>query len=375
MKIRSISTYKADLPLAQPFQHASSGLIDHLEQVVVKIETAEGVAGYSEVRGNAPYVTGESQGKVIAALRDILIPRVLTAEGGSLADYGRFLDRIVPGNTTAKAAIDIALHDAAAKVLGVSVQTLLGAGSRPSIPIHGTLPFCAPEEAARRTRSYLDRGIRKVKVRVGLEPFQADLDRMEAVRAAIRSHPAGAGAVMAVDANQAWQPREAIRKLRQLRDYDLAWAEQPVAAADFAGLKEVRDAVDILIVADESCGTPEDVLRLANGRVADAFHFKLCKAGGIRKLMAMVAIAEAAGLRYMIGQMDEGMLATAAGLHCAAASAPFSCELWGFQRVGRQPFSGLVMENGAVAFPPGPGLGIIVDEAGLVLAGRFEAPA
>jgi len=90
-------------------------------------------------------------------------------------------------------------------------------------------------------------------------------------------------------------------------------------------------------------------------------------------LMAMVAIAEAAKLPYMLGQMDEGMLATAAGLHCAAAAQPFTCELFGFRRVARQPFSGLAMQDGAIALPDAPGLGIRIDAAGLVPVARIAA--
>lgn len=108
-------------------------------------------------------------------------------------------------------------------------------------------------------------------------------------------------------------------------------------------------------------------------RAADGVHLKLVKAGGIRALMAMVRVAEEAGLPYLVGQMDEGTLATAAGLACAAAASPMSCELWGFQRVGSQPFSPLTMQDGRVVLPTGPGLGIDVDEAALTQVARFEA--
>lgn len=375
MNISAISIFTADLPLTQPFQHASSGLIDRLLEVVVKIETEEGAIGYGEVRGNAPYVTGETQGRVIASLTEALAPRLVALGPTSPAEIVRLMDRIVPGNTTAKAAVDIAVHDAAAKAAGIPVRQFLGGGERAQIRIHGTLPFCPPDEAARRVTAYLDQGLRTIKVRVGQRLFETDLARLDAVRAALAEHSAGREARVAVDANQAWTAKEAIRNLRSLEDRNLAWAEQPVPAHDVAGLMEVRDAVTAPIVADEACATPEDVLRLVEARAADAFHFKLCKAGGVRKLMAMVAIAEAAGLEYIIGQMDEGMLATAAGLHCAAASAPLSCELWGYQRVGRQPFSGLEMRGGAIRLPETPGLGVAVDEAGLVLVQRIGTPA
>lgn len=126
-----------------------------------------------------------------------------------------------------------------------------------------------------------------------------------------------------------------------LREFDLAWIEQPVPAGDLAGLSDIRRAVDVMLVADELCGTPADLLRLLREDAVDGFHFKLCKAGGIGAVMRMVAIAESAGRPYMIGQMDEGMLATAAAVQCGLCADAVSYELWGYQRVATQPFAGL----------------------------------
>jgi L-alanine-DL-glutamate epimerase-like enolase superfamily enzyme len=372
MRIRAVSLYTVDLPLAQSFQHASSGLIERLEEVVLKVETDAGATGWAEVRGNASYVTAETRSRVVAALADLLLPRLMAQPQTSPSEVKRFLDRIVAGNSTAKAAIDIAVHDAAAREMGAPLCTTLG-GGRDAIRIHGTLPFCTPEEAARRAASYLDQGLRIIKVRVGLKPFDRDLARLEAVRRCLADRPAGAEARIAIDANQGWSVKEAIRALRRFETFDLAWVEQPTPAHDLAGLKEIRDGTPFEIVADESCGAIEDLLRIVEARAADGVHLKLVKAGGVRPLMAMAAIAEAAGLPYLVGQMDEGMLATAAGLHCAAATAPLSCELWGYQRVGAQPFSGLRMADGAIRLPEEPGLGIAVDESALTLVRRFEA--
>lgn len=373
MRLRAITVFTADLPLAIPFRHASSGLIDRLEEVVVKLETTDGAAGWSEVRGNAPYVTGDDRGRVVASLAGILCPALVARREIAPATLGRVMDGIVAANSPAKAALEIAAHDALARTLGVPLRRLLGGGEQASLPIHGSLPFCPPEEAARTALSYLDRGIRKIKVRVGLPALDDDLARLESVRTAIAGHPAGAQALLATDTNQGWSVKQAIRALRRFEDFSLTWAEQPVAGHDLAGMKEVRLSTSVPILADESCGSLSDLLRIVEQRAADGVHLKLVKAGGIRALMAMVRVAEEAGLPYLVGQMDEGTLATAAGLACAAAASPMSCELWGFQRVGSQPFSPLTMQDGRVVLPTGPGLGIEVDEAALTQVARFEA--
>jgi L-alanine-DL-glutamate epimerase-like enolase superfamily enzyme len=375
MRIRAISIFTVDLPLAQPFRHASSGLIDRLEQVVIKIETQEGHAGWAEVRGNAAYVTGDDRGRVLASLTGLLCPALLARPEISPATLGRLMDGIVAGNGPAKAALEIAAHDALARTLGAPLRHVLGAGNRASLAIHASLPFCPPEEAARTAIGYLDRGIRKIKLRVGLPRLDDDLARLDAVRDAIAGHEAADEVRIATGTNQGWSVKRAIDALRRFEAYDLAWAEQPVGAADLAGLSEVRQSTAIAVLADESCGTMTDLLRIIALRAADGVHLKLVKAGGVRALMAMVEVAEASGLPYVIGQMDEGTLATAAGLACAAAASPLSCELWGYQRVGAQPFSDLAMENGHVQLPAGPGLGITVDEAALTPVQRFEDAA
>lgn len=375
MRISSVAIFTAELPLAQPFEHASSGRIERLEEVVVKVATTAGAEGWAEVRGNAPYVTGESQGRVVATLVDTLVPRLMLTPETSPAEIGRLLDAIVPGNVTAKAALETALHDAWAREVGMPLAQLLGAGAMRGVKVHATLPFCPPEEAVQRASVYLDHGIRTIKVRVGLRPFDRDLARIEAVAEAVARHPAGAEARLATDTNQGWSVKEAVRALRRLEGFDLLWAEQPVPGHDLAGLREVREGSLMPIIADESCGTPEDLLRIIAMRAADGVHLKLVKAGGVRRLLAMTAIAEAAGVPYLVGQMDEGTLATAAALHCAAVAAPLSCELWGFQRVGSQPFSALRMRDGRVDLPDGPGLGIQVDEGALHLVRRFEVAA
>ncbi|MBJ3776578.1 mandelate racemase/muconate lactonizing enzyme family protein [Acuticoccus mangrovi] len=371
--IVSVGVLTASLPLAQSFQHASSGLIDRLEEVVVKVGLADGTVGWGEVRGNAPYVTGETQSRIVAALSDVHAPAVVATRPTTPTALNRLLAGLAMGNSSARAAVSIAAEDAWARQAGLPLQAMLGAGDVKTVRVHGTIPFCAPDEAARRAERYLDIGIRRIKQRVGLS-FEEDVARMRAIGDVLKNHPAGPEAEIAADANQAWNAKEALRRIATFERLGLAFLEQPVRAADIRGLKEVRDGAGIPIIADESVGTPGTLMQVIEAGAADGFHFKLVKAGGPRQLMGMVAIAEAAGLGYMMGQMDEGQLATAAALHCAAASNPFSCELWGFQRVGSQPFSGLEFVDGTIRLPDGPGLGITIDEDGLTPVAHFGTP-
>jgi L-Ala-D/L-Glu epimerase len=372
-RLTRADVYSVDLPLRTPFQHASSGRIDVLREVIVRLESDGGVVGWGEVRGNAHYVTGDTPGRLIAVLREALLPAVLGMPGHTPRLLHRRMSAAVAGNSGAKAAVDMAFHDLLGRALGVPVSQLLGGAQRGEVASDASIPFCPPDEAGSLATRYLEDGFRHLKVRVGLQPFERDVERVGAVRSAIDAHAHGHEVSLAVDANQSWRQKEAIARLRKLAEFDLAWAEQPVAAGDVLGLRAIRRAVDIDIMADESCGTPEDLVRLIRYEAVDRCHFKLVKAGGLLPIVAMMGIAEAAGLPYMVGQMDEGMLATAAAVHAAAVgSTPFG-EVWGFQRVGEQPFEGIEVDRGRLVVPSAPGLGVLVDEAALTHLARLEA--
>ena len=371
VKIRSATLYSAALTLAEPFEHASSGRIDTLHEVVLRLESTDGVVGWGEMRANNHYVTGDTPGRIAGVLRDVMLPRLVAQDVGSPRATADHMARVVVGNPTAKALVDIAVHDLVARSVGVAVHVLLGGRRHDTLNCHATLPFCDPAEAARRANVYLDAGFTTIKMRLEMRPFARDLERVVAVRSAMAGRPQALR--LAADVNQGWQVKETIQNLHALAQYDLAWIEQPVPADDFVGLRDVRRAVDIPVIADESCASQADLLRLLREEAVDGFHFKLCKAGGIGRLMGMIAIAEAAGRPYMIGQMDEGMLATAAAVQCGLTAQALSFELWGYQRVAAQPFQGLTLRGSEMHTAAAPGLGIEVDEAGLIELAHFAA--
>jgi len=362
VRVVGVTLYRVDLPLV-PFEHASSGPVTALQEVVAAVQTDGGVAGWGEVRGNCQYVTGDTPERV-AAVAAALAPLLLGAPLEELGAVLERVDRAVAGNSGAKALLDIALHDALARSLGVPVATLLGGRRHRRLPASANLYFAPPEETARQAREAVREGYRVVKLRVGLGPA-ADEVRLEATRRALDEAPGGEEVTLAADANGAFPPKEAVRCLERWARYRLGWIEQPVPARDLDGLRFVRERSATPVMADESAQGPREVLELVERQAVDLLHFKLCKAGGFVPLQRMVAIAEAAGVPYMIGQMDEGMLATAAAVHAGAASGARYFEVDGNRRVTAQPFAGLKTDGGALVVPEGPGLGVSVDAGGL----------
>jgi len=363
LRITEVAIFRIDLPLADPFQHATSGSVTALQEVVAAVRTDAGIVGYGEVRGNCTYVTGDTPERLVGVASH-LAPLLIGEPLEEIAPLVHRIERAVVGNSGAKALLDIALHDAAARARGVSVATLLGGRMHDRLPTDAGIAFGPPEAADEETRRYVRQGYRLIKFRVGLG-FRQDEARLAAIRGAIDDELGGEEVTLAADANGVWQPKETVEYLRRWEKYRLGWIEQPVGHEDFEGMRFVRENVGIPVMADESAKGPREVLRLVEMRAVDLLHFKLIKAGGFVPLRTVMGIAEAAGIPYMIGGMDDGMLASAAAVQAAAASRARWFEVHGWKRVKTQPYRGLEMEGGTMIVPPAPGLGVEVDEKAL----------
>ncbi|MGH7319062.1 MAG: mandelate racemase/muconate lactonizing enzyme family protein, partial [Candidatus Rokuibacteriota bacterium] len=314
MKITAVEVYRKDLPLTIPFGHATSGVIRALEEVYVVLRTDGELTGLGEARGNAHYLTGDTPERLIAEILRHLGPRLLGRDPRELNARVEELEHVVMGAHGARSALDMALHDLVGKAYGVPVFELLGGAVREDLPSNQSLWYGPPEAAARQAAEHVAQGFRYLKVRAGLRPFERDLERVRAVREAI-----GPSVSLAIDVNGVWDAREAVRHLHRLEPFDLAYVEQPVPHRDFAGLRYVTEHAGIPVMADESVQSLDDVVRLARERAADLLHLKLNKVGGIAGLSRAAAVAEAAGLQVMVGQPNEGRLATAAAAHGAMA--------------------------------------------------------
>lgn len=141
-----------------------------------------------------------------------------------------------------------------------------------------------------------------------------DLERIREIR-----KQAGPAVRIRVDANQGWTAKQAVKAIRKMEDEGLSieLVEQPVHRLDLEGLKQVTDAVDTPIMADESVFTPRDAFHVLKTRSADLINIKLMKAGGIRQALKINAMAEACGVECMAGSMIETRLGITAAVHFA----------------------------------------------------------
>ena len=168
---------------------------------------------------------------------------------------------------------------------------------------------------ARDARTALERGYDCLKVKVGIDP-ELDVARLAAVREAV-----GKEVRIRIDANQAWNAKQAVRILDQMQEkgLDIEFVEQPVPAADLEGMQYVTRNASVPVLADESVFSPADALRIMQTGAADFVNIKLMKCGGITNALRIASAAEVYGVECMIGCMLEAKISVNAAVELACA--------------------------------------------------------
>ena len=312
MKITNIETFCVSVPLKKPFKTALRTVTD-AEAVMVKI-TAEDLVGFGEAPPTV-VITGESLASIDAAIQQVIKPKLI---GMNLADYEAIfyqLHHALVGNTSAKAAVDMAIYDLVSKKGHLPLYQFLG-GYRNTMETDYTVSVNDPDEMSNDAAQYIEDGFTVLKIKVGKDTIQNDMNRIRAIRKRIQNK-----ASIRLDANQGWTSKEAIYAIRQMEEegLNIELVEQPVHRKDLEGLKKVTDAVLTPIMADESVFSPQDALQVIQMRASDLINIKLMKSGGIHQALKINALAETAGMECMVGSMIESRVGITAAAHFAAS--------------------------------------------------------
>ncbi len=307
MILEKLEIKKVDIPLEKPFKTALR-IVETVNSVQVKITTKDGFCGYGAASPTV-VITGDTIGSIESAIHELWI----RIQGKSIEDWDELMRTVhtsIIGNTSAKAAVDIALHDLRAKKLQMPLYKLLG-GARTSLRSDMTISLDTPEIMAADAEKAVENGFTALKIKLGNDAVM-DLKRMKAINQAV-----GNQASFRLDANQGWSPKEAVRVVNLMLDagIEIELVEQPVKADDFEGMKFVTDNLSIPILADESVFSYKDAIRLIQMRAADWINIKLMKTGGIEPAMRIISFAEAFGINCMIGCMMEGPIGISAAVH------------------------------------------------------------
>ncbi|HHO56663.1 MAG TPA: dipeptide epimerase, partial [Trueperaceae bacterium] len=255
------------------------------------------------------------------------------------------LNTLPKGSNSAKAAIDIALHDLLAKKLNIPLYKLLGLDAQAKAVTSFTLGISSLENlqaAAKRLANEFP--VIKLKLGAG---EKEDLAALRAVKEVTNVKIVG-------DANCAWSLDQAKRIIPKLADLGLEMIEQPLAEQDYEGMKKLKDLAIMPVFADEPVRDSKDIVALANK--VDGINIKLMKSAGIRQALKMIATARAHDLEIMLGCMVESSIAITAAAHIA--SLVDHLDLDGNLLIKNDPYLGATVENGYLKVPEGNGLGI-----------------
>lgn len=353
MKITEVKLGKISVPLRVPFKTALRS-VSSVEDIVVEVHTDTGAVGYGEAPPTGA-ITGDTTGAILGALQDHIIKTVVGREVDDFEDLMLALNKCIVGNTSAKAAMDMALWDLYGQLYRIPVYKLLG-GSRKEIITDITISVNDPDEMARDAVDAVRRGYDTLKIKVGAHP-ELDVARLTAVRQAI-----GNDTRIRIDANQGWEPKQAVRLLNQMQEkgLDIEFVEQPVKAHDIDGLKYVTERSYVPVLADESVFSPEDAVRIMQTRAADLVNIKLMKCGGLYNALKIVSAAEVYGVECMIGCMLEAKISVNAAVHLACAKKIITkIDLDGPVLCSEDPIlGGAVFDEQRITVSDEPGLGI-----------------
>lgn len=305
MNITEIQIAQLTIPLIRPFITAVRRT-DCVEDVVVVIKTDRGNVGYGSA-ASTPAITGDSTQSIITAIKTILGPQLI---GRSITELNLLLqmnNQGLAGNTSAKAAIDMALHDLFAQFCSVPLYQMLG-GHTNSMSTCITVSLKEVGEMVRDAIDLVQQGHQTIKIKLGSH-LMDDIQRVQAIRQAV-----GNSITLLVDANQGWSYDDALLIIDALKHQQLniPLIEQPISAQDLQHLKDISDQADCLIIADEACFSPHDALHIAKLNACDGVNIKLMKSGGIANAQAIYHIAKTAEMNIMAGCMLESPIGVAA---------------------------------------------------------------
>lgn len=355
MKITDIRLGLLRVPLKTPFKTALR-TVDAVEDIVVELHTDSGHVGHSAAPPTPP-ITGETHGSIVAAIRGHIAPRIVGEDLANLNRITGLVQGAIARNTSAKAAVEIAVYDLWAQLHGAPLYRMLG-GGEPVFATDITISVDHVDKMVADSLAAVERGFASLKIKVG-QDIALDIERVKAIHAAV-----GGRASLRLDVNQGWSAKQAVFAMHALENagVPLELLEQPVKAHDVDGLKYVADRVQTPVMADESVFDPLQAIDLIQRRAADIINIKLMKTGGISNALRIADIAALHGVPCMIGCMLESSIGVAAAAHLAAARSDVitKVDLDGPSLAQFDPVEGGVRFDGpGISIPDAPGLGIL----------------
>jgi len=345
-----MEVWPVSMPLSEPYTIAYE-TVHTATNVFLRMETNRSISGYGCAAPDG-YVTGETAENVIRILEDEVAPSL---KGSDPLRSAMLLEKIKSSmlvQSSALAAVDMALHDLLGKVSNLPLWKLLG-GFRDRMRTSITIGIVPVRETIDRAVEFVAQGFKSLKIKGGID-VNSDIERVLKVREAV-----GDKIELRFDANQGFTLEDSKKFLEKVRKAHLELIEQPTPRDQLEMLGRVTSLASIPVMADESLMNLRDAFRIARRGLADMVNIKLMKVGGIAEAIQINAVARSAGLEVMVGCVDEAALAVAGGLHFALARPNvIYADLDGHLALRDDPSAGAVILREGVLFPTDkPGLG------------------
>lgn len=351
MQISNIVGKAINIELTQPLK-VTFGEIKSIESLIIKITTDSGLIGYGEACPFEP-VTGESIETEQVAL-NAMAKTIVGEDPFCIERLHSLMDSQTVGHTALKAGIDIALYDLLGKATGLPVYKLLG-GNDNQVHTDITISIGEPRKMANEAVDYVNNGFSALKIKTGIDQ-QSDEEAIREILNAV-----GDKALIKIDANQGWNAKQTIRILNKFQNTQLQIVEQPLPYWQHEENKVIRNTITQDLMLDESVHTPSDAYTVISNGEADIVNIKLMKSTGIYGAEGINQVAEAAGVRCMIGCMAETRLGICAAVHFAAAHQNVAfCDLDSFLMFKEPDWltGGFTNEGGLLTLTDKPGLGM-----------------
>jgi L-alanine-DL-glutamate epimerase-like enolase superfamily enzyme len=353
LTIRKIEAIPVAIPMAKPIKWAR-GEIRTIDNVVIVVTLSDGTQGIADAPPR-PTIYGETQESIVAAIRKHFAPRVEGLNAFDIAALWSAMDAIA-WNPAVKAGIDMALHDAQAKALGISCAQLLGGTLKP-LTVNWRLSLADEKQTLAEAESQIARyGFRAFKVKCGVDRAQ-DVRILTALRKLVGDH-----VEIAIDCNQGYSSQDLVETAPHFEALGIALIEEPIPARDSVGKRFAAERMRVPISGDDSCMTPDDVLAELKVGAIRAVVIK-CARTGYTQSRQILALARAFYTPVHNGTQADMHIGTASGGHFASTyKAVHAHEISSFldaqDHVAEQE---LYIRDGLLQLPEGPGIGLTLD--------------
>ena len=356
MVIQRITLIPIRIPLIEPFI-ISLGPLTHAENVVVRMESSNGIIGWGEC---SPFRT--IHGETIDTCMTIgteLASQVIGCAIETPEQLLQSMDKAIYGNTSIKSAFDIAFHDLLSRQQELPLYRFLGATRKRTLMTDYTVSLADISKMKNDALDIVDKGFTIIKVKLGGNPLE-DVDRIRAIRNAV-----GPTIPIRIDANQGWTLAGAKQALSGLAKMNIQYCEEPLSRWQYRDLPSIRNSTEIPIMSDESCFNEYDAEKLVELQACDAFNIKLGKSSGMVRANRIARIARDHAIELQVGGFLESRLGFTAAAHFTwsldeTAHIDFDTPLM----FSADPVDGGIRygKHGEISMEDSPGLGVTLKE-------------